>query len=247
MPAVFRLVMGLVLLMGAGATGWLTWLLWDEAPIADTVADHPSETAAPSTAVSAPVIDPLTQESANKRPEQLEAERLERERQAAKKRLAELQREAERLERERQAAEKRLAEQREAERLARERRAAEKRLAEQREAERLARERQAAEKRLAEQREAERLERERQAAEKRLVEQREAERELAKRPEAIRQANKISNNATQRIVPSVPKTRDRLYPDAELQAKRAAALEAWNKANSGMGWAEDIEGEDESD
>jgi type II secretory pathway predicted ATPase ExeA len=246
-PAAFRLVMGLVLLMGAGATGWLTWLLWDETPVAETIADHPSDSAVPSTAVNVPVIDPLTQESTNKRAEQREAERLERERQAAEKRLAE-QREAERLARERQEAEKRLAEQREAERLERERQEAEKRLAElQREAERLAREQQEAEKRLAEQREAERLERERQAAEKQLAEQREAERDVAKRPEVTRQAKQTSIDASQRIVSPVPKTSDRSVRDAELEAKRAAALAAWNKANSGIGWAEETEDEEEEE
>ncbi|MEA2079467.1 MAG: AAA family ATPase, partial [Pseudomonadota bacterium] len=121
-PAVFRLLMGLVLLMGSGVTGWLMWLAWDARPVADTVAAHSSESTAPSTArIGKPATrspdvvatDSLRQENANKRSEQREAERLERERQDAEKRLAE-QREAERLERERQQAETRLAEQREA-------------------------------------------------------------------------------------------------------------------------------------
>jgi hypothetical protein len=163
-PAVFRLVIGLVLLISTGVAGWLTWLAWDEFPVAGTVASDSEESAVPSTTVKVPVIDPLRQENANNPAEQREAERLEQERQEA-----------------------------------------EKRLAEQREVERLERERQEAEKRLAELREAERLERERQEAEKRLAEQREA----------------------------------------ELGAKRAAALAAWKKANSGIGWAEEVE--DESD
>jgi type II secretory pathway predicted ATPase ExeA len=173
MPAAFRLLMGLVLFMSIGVTGWLTWLAWDEPPVAGTVAADSAESAVPSTSVNLPVTDPLTQENANNPAQQREAERLERERQDAEKRLAE-RREAERLERERQDAEQRLAEQREAERLERERQDAEKRLAELREAERLERERQDAEKRLAEQREAERLKRKHREVAKQLAIQSEA-------------------------------------------------------------------------
>jgi membrane protein involved in colicin uptake len=167
--------MGLVLLMGLGLAGWLSWQAWDQPPAARTVAADSAQSAVPSTTVKVPDIDPLTEENTDNPAQRRDAERLERER---------------------------LAEQREAERLEQERLAAEKRLAEQREVERLERERLAAEKRLAELREAERLERERLAAEKRLV--------------------------------------------AEREAKRAAALAAWKKANSGIGWAEEIEdGDDE--
>ena len=206
-PAVFRLVVGLVLLMSIGVAGWLAWLAWNESPVAGTVAADSAESAVPSTTVNVPVTDPLRQEDTNNPVEQREAERLERERLEAEQRLAE-QREVERLERERQEAEQRLAEQREVERLERERLEAEQRLAELREAERLERERLEAEQRRAKRREAERLERERQEAEQRLAEQREA----------------------------------------ELEAKRAAALAAWKKANSGIGWAEEVEDDEgESD
>jgi type II secretory pathway predicted ATPase ExeA len=68
-------------------------------------------------------------------------------------------------------------------------------------------------------REAERLQQERQAAEKRLTEQRELERLERERL------------AEQR--------------EAEREAKRAAALAAWKKANSGIGWAEEIEEDEE--
>jgi len=176
--------------------------------------------------------------------EQREAVRLERERLEAEKRLAE-QREAERLERERRQAEKRLAEQREVERLEQERRQAEKRLAELREAERLERERLEAAKRLAEQRQTERLEQERRQAEKRLAEQREAERlkreqgEATKRLAERRQAERLERERLE--------TEKRLAEQrkAELEAKRAAALAAWKKANIGIGWAEEIEDESE--
>jgi flagellar biosynthesis GTPase FlhF len=206
-PAVFRLVVGLVLLMSIGVAGWLAWLAWNEYPVAGTVAADSAESAVPSTTVNVPVTDPLRQEDTNNPVEQREAERLERQRLEAEQRRAE-QLEVERLERERLEAEQRLAEQREEERLERERLEAEKRRAEQREVERLERERLEAEQRLAELREAERLERERQEAEQRLAEQREA----------------------------------------ELEAKRAAALAAWKKANSGIGWAEEVEDDEgESD
>jgi type II secretory pathway predicted ATPase ExeA len=163
MASVSRLLMGLVLLMGLGLAGWLSWQAWDQPPAARTVAADSAESAVPSTRVNVPDIDPLTEENADNPARRREAERLERERLVA-----------------------------------------EKRLAEQREVERLEQERQAAEKRLAELREAERLERQRLAAEKRLVEEREA--------------------------------------------KRAAALAAWKKANSGIGWAEEIEdGDDEGE
>ena len=142
MPAVFPLLMGLVLLMGIGVTGWLTWLAWDKHLVAGTVAADSAESAVPSTAIN--VKNPA---------EQREAERLERERQDAEKRLAK-QREVERLERERQEAEKRLAELRKAERLERERQDAEKRLAEQRDAERLKRKQREVAKQLALEREA---------------------------------------------------------------------------------------------
>jgi len=258
-----RLVMGLVLLVGLGVAGWLTWRVWDERSAAETtVAADSAVPAVTSTAADNPVIDPLTQEHADIPVQRHEAERLQQERQAAEKRLAE-QREAERLQQERQAAEKRLAEQHEAERLQQERRAAEKRLAEQREAERLQQERQAAEKRLAEQREAERLQQERQAAEKRLAEQRELERlererqaaakrlaELreaerqererlaaAKRRAERREAERLQREAAERLAEQ---------REAEREAKRAAALAAWKKANSGIGWAEEIE-EDEGE
>ena len=185
--AIPRLVMGLVLLMSFVVAGWLSWRIWDERSVAETtVAADSAAPAVPSTAADNSVIDPLTQEHANIPLQRHEAERLQQERQAAEKRLAE-QREAERLQQERQAAEKRLAEQREAERLQQERQAAAKRRAERLEAERLQRE-----------------------AAERLAEQREAERE------------------------------------AEREAKRAAALAAWRKANSGIGWAEEIE-EDEGE
>jgi len=171
MPAVFPLLMGLVLLMGIGVTGWLTWLAWDKHFVAGTVAADSAESAVPSTAINVKSLA-----------EQREAERLERERQDAEKRLAE-QREAERLERERQDAEKRLAEQREVERLERERQDAEKRLAEQREAERLERERQDAKKRVAEQREAERLKRKQREVAKQLALEREAALEVKREAE----------------------------------------------------------------
>jgi hypothetical protein len=236
-----RLVMGLVLLVGLGVAGWLTWRVWDERSAAETtVAADSAVPAVPSTAADNPVIDPLTQEHADIPVQRHEAERLQQERQAEEKRLAE-QHEAERLQQERQAAEKRLAEQREAERLQQERQAAEKRLAEQREAERLQQERQAAEKRLAEQRELERLERERQAAAKRLAELREAERQererlaAAKRRAERREAERLQREAAERL---------QEQREAEREAKRAAALAAWKKANSGIGWAEEIE-EDE--
>jgi len=222
--AVSRLLMGLVLLMGIGGAGWLSWLAWEEFSVAGTVTADGKESAGPPTTVNVPVIDPLRQENTKNSVQQREAERLERQRQAVEKRLAE-QREVERLERERQEAEKRLAELREAERLERERQAAEKRLAEQREAARLERERQAAEKRLVEQREAARLEREQQAAKKRLAEQREAARLERERQE----------------------TEERLAKQREvaLEAKRAAALAAWKKLNSGIGWAEEIEDDED--
>ncbi len=219
MPAVFPLLMGLVLLMSAGVTGWLTWLAWDKHLVAGTVAADSAESAVPSAAINVKNLA-----------EQREAERLERDRQDAEKRLAE-QREAERLERERQDAE-RLAEQREVERLERERQDAEKRLAKQREVERLERERQDAEKRLAELREAERLERERQDAEKRLAEQREAERLKRKQRQVAKQLA-IEREAALEVERA-----------AELEAKRAAALAAWKKASSGIGWAEEIEDEE---
>jgi type II secretory pathway predicted ATPase ExeA len=174
-PDVFPLFVGLVLLISAGALGWLAW---DKDTVTETVSADSAEPA------KLPVISPLKQGKTTKPAEQREAERLERERQAAEKRLAE-QREAERLERERQAAENRLAKQREVERLERERQQAERRLAELREAQRLERERQAAKQRLAERRAAERLKRERQEAEQRLAEQRQAEELAAKRAAAL--------------------------------------------------------------
>jgi len=291
MPAVSRLVMGLVLLLSISVTGWLMWLAWDASPLARTVAIDSAESTIPSTTGNVPDTDPLMPDNANRPAEQFETEHLERERQEAEKQLERLererqeiekrlaeQRETEPLARERQETEKRLAAQREAERLAQQRQEAEKRLAEKRETERLAQERQETEKRLAEQREAERLEREWQEAEKRLAAQREAERleqqrqaadrrqaaqreaerlarikreaerERAKQREESRQAKKASDNPSQRIVTPLPKTSDRSVLDAELEAKRAAALAAWKKANSGIGWAEEIEDDDgESD
>jgi len=243
-PAIFRSIIGLVLLMSIGVAGWLTWLAWDKFPVAGTVAADSEQSTVPSSTVNVPAIDPSRRDNTNNAVEQREAERLEKARQDTEKRLAE-QREVERLERERQEAEKRLAELREAERLERERLEAEKRLAEQREAVRLERERQEAEKRRAKQREAEHLERERLEAEKRLAEQREAERLQQERRQAEIRLTKQREAARLERQRQEAEKRLAEQREAELEAKRAAALEAWEKANSGIGWAEETE--DESD
>jgi len=267
-PVVFRLLIGLVLLMSTGVAGWLTWLAWDESRVAGTVAADSEESVVPSTQENANKAAEQREverlEAGKRLAEQREAERLEQEHRQAEKQLAE-QREAVRLERERLEAEKRLAEQREAERLERERRQAEKRLAEQREVERLEQERRQAEKRLAELREAERLERERLEAAKRLAEQREVERleqerrQAEKRLAEQRETERLKREqgeATKRLAErrqAERLERERLETEkrlaeqrkAELEAKRAAALAAWKKANSGIGWAEEIEDESE--
>ncbi|MEN8761411.1 MAG: AAA family ATPase [Thiogranum sp.] len=261
-PVVFRAIIGLVLLMSIGVAGWLSWLAWDESPVAGTVAADAEQSAVPAAKVNVPAIDPLRRDNTSNTVEQREAARLEEERPAAEKQLAE-QREVERLERERQEAEKRLAELREAERVERERLATEKQLAEQREAARLEEERLAAEKRLAEQREAARLEQERLQAEKRLAEQREAARlererqQAEKRLAELREAERLERQRLAAERQRATKQREALRLErqrqeeqkrlaeqqraAELEAKRAAALEAWEKANSGIGWAEDPE------
>lgn len=243
--AVLPLAAGLVMLMGTGVVGWLAWSRWDQAGYPVTAAADPADSAASSAAVDTVAAKLNNQGVAAESLVQGEAERLKQERLAAE------QREEERLELERREAE-RLAAQREAERLEQERLAAEQQLAAQREMERLEEERQAAEQRLAElererleterrlaaervekerreaaaRREAERLEQERRAVEQRLAAQREAKRIEMRRRQAERRL------AAQRA--------------AEREARRAAALAAWNKANSAIEWAEDTEADEDA-
>jgi type II secretory pathway predicted ATPase ExeA len=187
---------------------------------------------------------------------QLEAERLARERREAEERLA-AQLEAERLDRERREAEQRLAAQLEAERLEqRLRREAEERLAAQREVARLERERREAEARLVAQREAKR-----KAAlakwnktnngigwsdvpEEATTATSSAARPSASAPSGSPDQGPRAGGKQSQPVSSGPTIRASALSEAELEAKRAAALAAWQKANGGIGWSEELEDDD---
>ena len=261
--ATARVALGLALVIGVGAAGGLAWLLGGEKPLNATVVLPLAGTAGPpATGMDVQNTRPV-EVVVGGQPTRQGGEP------AAEQNLEGEQREAERRQ-----AEQRLAAQLEAEQQARERREAEERLAAQLEAERLVRLRQEAEARLTTQREAERLQRERREAEARRVAQREAKRKAALAkwkkansgigwsdvPEDATTSAKATPSGSAQsgspergpsaganqspAAPSSSKARASALSDAELRAKRAAALAAWRKANGGIGWAEEVEDDD---